>query len=47
LNYLRTYAPREVGRGGAYDSQREIDEAIEETQAELNSLITKLDIINK
>lgn len=44
LEYLETYAPREIGRGGAYDSQQEISEAIDEIMKELTEIQLKLSL---
>ncbi len=45
LNYLNTTAYRDINRGGNFDSAEEIEEAIEETQKELQDLTAKMDYV--
>ena len=45
LEYLQTQAPKELGRGGSYDSMYEIAEAIEETRNYLNFLKNKRAVV--
>ena len=45
LNFLRETAPKEIRRGGAFDSQAEIDDAIEATERELKRTIAKYKIL--
>ena len=47
IDFLTNQAPREIRRGGAFDSQEEIDDAIEDTQRELNRELAKLRIIDR
>ena len=47
LHFLRNQAPKEIRKGGAFESQEEIDDAIETTQRALDIEQAKLDIINK
>lgn len=47
IDFLKTQAPHEIRRGGAFDSQEEIDDAIEATERELNRSKAKMAIINK
>ena len=47
LNYLEDYARREVGRGGAFDSIEEVDEAIEEVKEEIAQVTSKLALLLK
>lgn len=47
LHFLRYQAPREIRKGGAFDSQEEIDEAITTTERELNREEAKLAIIQR
>ena len=46
LSYLKNQAPREMNRGGSFDSYEEIQEAIDEITQALNELETKCSIIN-
>lgn len=46
LHYLEEYAIREVGRGGAYDSESEIAEAVSELQTEIAELEAKLNLVS-
>ena len=45
IHFLKYQAPREVRKGGAFDSQEEIDEAISTTERELRREEAKLAII--
>lgn len=45
LEYLQTQAPKELGKGGSYDSMYEIAEAIEETRNYLNFLKNKRAVV--
>ena len=45
LEFLRETAPKEIRRGGAFDSQAEIDDAIEATERELKRTIAKYKIL--
>lgn len=47
LNFLRNQAPKEIHKGGAFDSQKEIDEAIEQTERELAREQAKYKIIKR
>ena len=47
LEFLENQAPKEVRRGGAFDSQEEIDAAIDETVRELKRERAKLAIIQR
>lgn len=47
LEFLENQAPKEVRRGGAFDSQEEIDNAIDETVRELKRERAKLAIIQR
>ena len=47
IDFLTNQAPREIRRGGAFDSQEEIDDAIKDTQRELNRELAKLRIIDR
>lgn len=45
LKFLRETAPKEIRRGGAFDSQAEIDDAIEATERELKRTTAKYKIL--
>lgn len=45
LEFLRETAPKEIRRGGAFDSQAEIDDAIEATERELKRTTAKYKIL--
>lgn len=45
LKFLRETAPKEIRRGGAFDSQEEIDDAIEATERELKRTTAKYKIL--
>ena len=45
LKFLRETAPKEIRRGGAFDSQAEIDDAIEATERELKRTTDKYKIL--
>ena len=47
LKFLRNQAPKEIHKGGAFDSQKEIDEAIEQTERELAREQAKYKIIKR
>lgn len=47
LDFLKNQAPKEIRRGGAFDSQEEIDDAIKETDRELAREKAKLAIIRR
>ena len=47
LDFLKNQAPREIRKGGAFDSQEEIDDAIKSTERELNRLEAKYKIITR
>lgn len=47
VKFLKTQAPREIRKGGAFDSQEEIDDALEATIRELNREKAKLAIIER
>lgn len=47
VDFLENQAPKEIRRGGAFDSQEEIDDAIKDTQRELNRELAKLRIIDR
>lgn len=47
IDFLVNQAPKEIRRGGAFDSQEEIDDALEATQRELNREKAKLAIIQR
>ena len=44
LTYLKETAPKEINRGGAYDSYADIQEAIDEITAALSELEAKYDV---
>lgn len=46
LHYLRTYAPKEIGAGGNYDSAKELQDDIDALEKDIDELQTKLDYIN-
>lgn len=46
LHYLRTYAPKEIGAGGNYDSARELQDDIDALEKDIDELQTKIDYIN-
>ena len=46
LNYLRTYAPKEIGAGGNYDSAKELQDAIDELEKSIAELEAKLAYID-
>ena len=46
LYYLKTYAPKEVGAGGNYDSAKELQDDITEIEAAIKKLEAKLSYIN-
>ncbi len=46
-NFLETQAPREVGKGGNFDNNKEIDKALEQTNKEIDSTQLKIDLITK
>ena len=43
LKFLRTQAPKEINKGGNFDSMEEVEEAIEENKNNLNTLIKELE----
>lgn len=45
IHFLTTQAPREIQRGGAFDSQEEIDEALYETRKTLDKERAKLRVL--
>lgn len=45
LKYLKNQAPKEINRGGSFDSQLDIDEAIAEVEAEIADLERKYKIV--
>lgn len=45
LDFLKNTAPKEIRRGGAFDSQEEIDDAIKATEREKDRLVAKYKII--
>ncbi len=45
MHFLTKQAPREVGKGGAFDSQEEIDDALKATERALNRAELKLSIL--
>lgn len=45
IHFLTTQAPREIQRGGAFDSQEEIDEALYETRKALDKEKAKLRVL--
>lgn len=47
LRFLINQAPKEIRRGGAFDSQEEIDDAIKATERELNRSKAKMAIIRR
>lgn len=47
INFLTNQAPKEIRKGGAFDSQEEIDDAIEQTNRELAREKAKLAIIKR
>ena len=47
VKFLKTQAPKEIRKGGAFDSQEEIDDALEATIRELNREKAKLAIIER
>lgn len=46
LHYLRTYAPKEVGAGGNYDSAADLQADIDDLEKAVDELQTKIDYIN-
>ena len=44
-NFLKNQAPKEIGRGGAFDSQEEINDALSATERALNRAEMKLSIV--
>ncbi len=47
LKFLKEQAPKEIKKGGAFDSQEEIDDAVASTERELKREEAKLKILNK
>lgn len=47
INFLTNQAPKEIRKGGAFDNQEEIDDAIEQTNRELAREKAKLAIIKR
>lgn len=47
LSFLKDQAPKEIHKGGAFDSQEEIDDAIDMTQRELQRERAKLAIVKR
>ena len=46
LEYLKTYAPKEVNAGGNYDSIEELQDDIEDLEKSINDLNSKLDYVD-
>lgn len=46
LHYLKTYAPKEVGAGGNYDSASELQEDIDYLEKAITDLRNKINYIN-
>lgn len=47
LDFLKNTAPKEIRRGGAFDSQEEIDDAVKATERELDLQRAKYNIIKR
>ena len=47
LSFLSDIAPREIGVGGNFDSQKEIDEAIKATEEQLHKEQAKLSVLRR
>ena len=47
IKYLETYASREVNKGGAYDSEQEIQEVIEFEKQTLENITKKIAQVEK
>lgn len=46
LEYLKTYAPKEINAGGNYDSIEELQDDIEDLEKSINDLNSKLDYVD-
>lgn len=47
LDFLNTIAPREIGAGGNFDSMKEIEEAVIQTEKALRTAQAKLGILKE
>ena len=47
IKYLETYASREINKGGAYDSEQEIQEVIEFEKQTLENMTKKIAQVEK
>ena len=46
LHYLKTYAPKEVGAGGNFDSIQDLNDSIEDLEKDIDELKKKLNYVN-
>ena len=44
---IKNFAKREIGKGGAFDSEEEIDEAIRNIDEQIRELKNKLSVVSK